>query len=629
MGFSLALTPVSRHLALRIGAIDKPGARRIHTIPTPRLGGPGLVAALMLALLCAAIGDHVVRVTLVRESVRLAALAIAALMVTAVGAVDDVKSVKPMVKLIVEIAAAVIAVEGGYRIDWLLGMHLQWLSFPVSVLFIVTAVNAVNMIDGLDGLAAGLCLIITSTLFLLCLSSGEVESALLLAALCGALMGFLPYNFHPARVFLGDSGALLLGFLVAISAISTSHKMAGAVTIAAPFLALGLPLAELIITTLRRSIRAINVVKLDGEVQRYNFSFAGRPALFSADRDHIHHRLLSLGISHRRVVLLLYSISVATCAAAFVIASHEDRHQGAILAGLVIAAVAGVRCLGYREFSLLKSGLLLPLFDSNAIHRKMVQVAVDLGFIGASYVLAFAILHGGESTLAASCLSSLPIIVAVQAAAFGVSGGLYRRSYRHAGMDDLLALAKALALAIAAGWIATVALAQFRPPPGVLILDAYLLATMVLGSRISFRLLDHLFEREQSGARRVLIYGAGRGGAVALYEIKNNPALAMTAVGFLDDDPRKRGLMLQGVTIHHPRSVSDMIRAREFDLMVIASGKIKAARMQILGEQCRRAGVAIIRFEINWQTAFNAPARTVTARRLMAAMQIHSAPAQH
>src|SRR6202035_3768749 len=106
-------------------------------------------------------------------------------------------------------------------------IHLAYLSFPLSVVFIVTAINAVNMIDGLDGLAVGLCLSITATLFFLCALSGQIEAAMIMAALCGTLLGFLPYNFHPAEIFLGDSGALLLGFMVGTGAISTSHKMAG------------------------------------------------------------------------------------------------------------------------------------------------------------------------------------------------------------------------------------------------------------------------------------------------------------------------------------------------------------------------------------------------------------------
>src|SRR6202050_3131492 len=328
VAFALVLTPISRRLAFLIGAIDQPGRRHVHLVPTPRFGGAAILPALILAIICVAMLDRLVDGALRLESGKLMALAIGALMVTTVGAIDDVRPLRPIIKLMVEVAAASVAVYGGYRITSLSGIHLELLSFPLSVLFIVTAINAVNMVDGLDGLAVGLCLSIFGTLFFLCSSSGQFEAAMIMAALCGTLIGFLPYNFHPARIFLGDSGALLLGFMAGTGAISTSHKMAGAVAIAAPFLALGLPLAELMLTTLRRTLRAVHVVRLDEEVSRYDFLFIGRPALFFADRDHIHHRLLAFGISHRTTVLLLYGVSVAVCAVAFVIASHQDMHQG-------------------------------------------------------------------------------------------------------------------------------------------------------------------------------------------------------------------------------------------------------------------------------------------------------------
>ena len=294
VGFSLALTPLSHRLALRIGAIDKPGERRIHAVATPRFGGPAILTALVLALLFASLLDRFAGAMLWLQWRRLSWLAAGALMVTMVGAIDDVRPLRPITKLLVEIAAASVAAYGGYRIDSIAVYHLGLLSFPLSVFVIVTAVNAVNLVDGLDGLAVGLCLIISSTLLLLYLSSGQIELPLMLAALCGVLLGFLRYNFHPARIFLGDSGALLLGFMVGVSAISTSHKMAGTAAILAPFLALGLPLAELTLTTMRRVLRAVRVVRLDQDIKRYQFLFMGRPALFSADRDHIHHRLLSL-----------------------------------------------------------------------------------------------------------------------------------------------------------------------------------------------------------------------------------------------------------------------------------------------------------------------------------------------
>ena len=188
------------------------------------------------------------------------------------------------------------------------------------------------------------------------------------------------------------------------------------------------------------------MVRLDEGVSRYDFLFIGRPALFSADRDHIHHRLLALGISHRSAVLLLYGVSVAVCAVAFVIASRQDMHQGPILAALIIAAIIGVRGLGYRELRPFRSGLLLPLFDLPAMNRKIVYLVSDAGFILASFAIAFVI---GVGSIRAAGIFAIPMlmIAAVQMIALRVCG-LYRRSYRQAGVDDILVLAKTLAPAI-------------------------------------------------------------------------------------------------------------------------------------------------------------------------------------
>jgi UDP-GlcNAc:undecaprenyl-phosphate GlcNAc-1-phosphate transferase len=628
VGLSLALTPLSRRLALRVGAIDKPGARRIHAVATPRFGGPAILIALVLALLFASLLDRFAGAMLWSQWRKLASLAAGALMVTLVGAIDDVRPLGPVTKLLVEIAAASVAAYGGYRIDSIAVYHLGLLSFPLSVFFIVTAVNAINLVDGLDGLAVGICLIISSTLLLLCLSSGQIEPPLMLAALCGVLLGFLRYNFHPARIFLGDSGALLLGFMVGVSAISTAHKMTDATAIVAPFLALGLPLAELMLTTMRRVLRAVRVVRVDEQVQRYQFLFLGRPALFSADRDHIHHRLLSLGFSHRTAVLLLYGVGAAICAAAFALASRADVHQLPLLAAIIVACAAGVRWLGYRELMPLRSGLLLPLFESRALDRSAFHVMADMLAIISSYALAFLIERGVNSAPRGLFFISLPLIAALQMMAFAMSG-LYRRSWRHAGIDDVIAVAKALALAVGAEALAATLIPSLRIGVAVIILDAYLLGTMVLGLRLSFRALDHLFQRERPDARRVLIYGAGRAGAVALNEIRANPALGMTAVGFLDDDSRKCSARLQGVTIYHVASVTDLIRAGAFDLVVLSSAQIKLARAQILTEQCRRAGLEVVRFEIDWQGAAPDGTLETAPRRSAAVVPIRSAGAPH
>lgn len=377
VSLALALTPLSRRLALRIGAIDKPGERRIHAVATPRLGGPAILVALVLAMLVASFLDQCAGAMLWSEWRKLGSLAIGALLVTLVGAIDDVRPLRPVIKLLVEVAAASVAVYGGYRIDSIAVYHLGLVSFAVSVLFIVAAVNAINLVDGLDGLAVGLAMMISLTLLVLDLSRGQVESPVLLAALCGVLLGFLRYNFYPARIFLGDSGALLLGFIVGVSAISTSYRMTGAVAMA-PFLALGLPLAELMLTTMRRLVCALQITRFDQHVTRDRNLFKGVAAVFVADRDHIHHRLLSFGFNHRNAVLLLYAVGLMFCVVALALSRLEDAFRPPLLATLIVACAAGTRWLGYRELMPLRLRIRRPLFDALAMRRKVVLATTDV-----------------------------------------------------------------------------------------------------------------------------------------------------------------------------------------------------------------------------------------------------------
>src|SRR3984957_385373 len=223
LGLALVITPLSRRLALLIGAIDYPGERRIHTVATPRFGGPAIFLALIGAIFFAALFDGFIGTSVWQQWRSLGLLAIGALMITIVGAIDDVHPLRPVTKLLVEIAAASVAVHGGHRLEGLGGIHFGILAAPLSVFFLVSAVNAVNLVDGLDGLAVGMCLIISTTLVLICGSNGDTRSIVMMAALSGVLLGFIPYNFHPARIFLGDSGALLLGFLMGAGAIAISR----------------------------------------------------------------------------------------------------------------------------------------------------------------------------------------------------------------------------------------------------------------------------------------------------------------------------------------------------------------------------------------------------------------------
>lgn len=281
---SLALTPLARRLALRLGVLDLPKARGVHGSPQPLLGGLAIYLALSLALLAFYPREEAWGVVLAGGLAFL------------LGLWDDLRSLRPAWKLLGQAAVALVLYLVGVRISYVThpfggGMlYLGVLSLPLTVFWTVALMNAINLMDGLDGLAAGVSGIAGATLLFLAAQQGQPELAVFLsAALVGSLLGFLPYNFHPARIFMGDAGALTVGLFLAAVTVEGSLKSPAALALAVPALALGLPLFDTSLAIVRRLL-------------------AGQP-VGQADREHLHHRLLEAGLSHREAVVILYLAS--------------------------------------------------------------------------------------------------------------------------------------------------------------------------------------------------------------------------------------------------------------------------------------------------------------------------------
>ncbi len=289
---ALALTPVVRGVARRRGLMDVPSQRKIHTTLVPRVGGVAVTVAAILGLVVASVAGLLGGAT---PQGWLPALG--GLIVFAIGLRDDVRPVRASVKLAFQVAAAGVAVSLGVRLDHftIAGTthSLGVFTVPLTLLWIVGLTNAFNLMDGLDGLATGLAIIAAATCAAVSISRGDVQGGLLLVALLGALCGFLPFNFNPATIFLGDSGSLVVGHVLAITAITGWQKGATALAVAVPLLIFALPISETVLSVVRRT-RSV-----------------GLRHVFSADRQHIHYRLLGLGLSHRKAVLLLYIVSLS------------------------------------------------------------------------------------------------------------------------------------------------------------------------------------------------------------------------------------------------------------------------------------------------------------------------------
>jgi len=547
---SLVLTPLARRLAFRIGAVDLPGDRKVHKQPVPRIGGLAVFGAVLITALSLFFGD------LWREffgaelrSAQWFYALVGGVLIVSVGALDDIRPLGLKIKLAAEVVVALMLIAAGFtiasvRVPFLdQVLVLGYFSVPFTVLWFVGITNALNLIDGLDGLASGVALIACLTITAIGIMTGHVAEAMLSVILAGAVLGFLRYNFHPASIFLGDSGSLFLGFALAALSISGSLKGATVLTILVPMLALGLPIFDTLLTVLRRVIRGIGERRLGNGTKVLS-------AVFLPDKDHIHHRLLKMGLRHQHAVLVLYAVCFALAAVSLASVVLQDVNTGLLVAAVALATFVGVGKLGYRELALFKSGTLLSLYDLPVVDRQIFHVFFDMALVSASYVAALFltfewISYGHVREL---LVTSGPAVVFVHAIVF-YALRLYKRAWRYGGPRDALLVAGAVSLGVLAS-----AFAVSLSCPGLLPWRTFVvlfLAEMVLcqGLRFSFRILEDLKTREPETGRKTIIYGAGGRGAQALRELLQNEALGLIPVGFVDDDKRKRGQYVKGYPV--------------------------------------------------------------------------------
>ena len=289
--FTFATTPLVRRFAYKIGAVDVPrDKRRVHKRPTPRIGGLAIIFGFLVAII--SFNDSWTK--------ELVSILIGVGILGVLGIIDDCKELDAKLKFVVQIVAAlVVVIFGDIRISVMSNPNVfsenpyiifpQWLSITVTVLWIVFMTNAVNFIDGLDGLAAGVSAIMSMSLVFIAITYHEYEIALLGIALMGACFGFLPFNFNPAKIFMGDTGSMFLGYMLSVLSVQGMFKSYAVISFAVPIIMLGLPLFDALFAMLRRLLTGKNPM--------------------SADRGHLHHRLYDMGFSQKQTVFILYAIS--------------------------------------------------------------------------------------------------------------------------------------------------------------------------------------------------------------------------------------------------------------------------------------------------------------------------------
>jgi UDP-GlcNAc:undecaprenyl-phosphate GlcNAc-1-phosphate transferase len=341
LGLSFVATREVRDMATRRGWVFVPqGGRHVHQSPLPRLGGVAIFLAfsvslsmwLGLSLLFPHLLDGLAPATLLR-------IYVPACLIFCLGIYDDLRGAGPYLKFSVQAVAATMLFAGGMRVldlPLIFGSHaLPWfVGLPLTVLWVVAVTNAFNLIDGLDGLAAGSALFSTMVFFVVSLVTHSWLGSLMSVTLAGAILGFLRFNFNPATIFLGDSGSLFIGFLLSALALAGAQKAPTFVAVAIPVVSFGLPILETLLSILRRLI-------------------SGRP-IFTADREHIHHKLLQMGFSHRQVVIVLYAVSAMFAMLSLFLLWPTGSTLGLVLAVVGTGIWLGVQHLNYLEFGELR-----------------------------------------------------------------------------------------------------------------------------------------------------------------------------------------------------------------------------------------------------------------------------------
>ncbi len=334
---AVAMTPFSRWLSLRVGAVDVPDARKVHQGNMPRMGGVAIVAAFLVPVAGILFFEGGVVWKLASDKLMLSALFGGGLVIALLGALDDMFGLKPRHKFLVQFAVAVVAWTAGFRFERM-GLPFLgsvefpiWLDFALTVIWIAGVVNALNLIDGLDGLAAGVTFFVAATNLVLAVQNGNVLGALFAATLAGAVLGFLLFNWNPAIVFMGDTGSMFLGYVLATTSIMTGMKTSTAMAMVVPIAALGVPVIDTLLSMVRR--------------------FLEKRPLFSPDKGHLHHRLLKAGLTQRRAVLAIYALSIVFAGTAIAMTAAKDA-QAAVAVGVLVVMVVGiVRFFGFFNFS--------------------------------------------------------------------------------------------------------------------------------------------------------------------------------------------------------------------------------------------------------------------------------------
>ncbi|OGS37417.1 MAG: hypothetical protein A2293_10805 [Elusimicrobia bacterium RIFOXYB2_FULL_49_7] len=612
-GFALLVTLVTTPLVIRLShtldVLDKPATRKIHKGLIPRMGGLSIFAGLIagLGFYCLLEKEGF---ALLRNKGYFVILAASFIMLL-LGLFDDKYGLNAKVKFTVQIIAAAIIIIYGIKIERITNpfggaFDLGWLAYPISFLWIVGVTNAINLSDGMDGLATGICLIVAMTMFAVSLVTQHPGTLVVSAILSGALIGFLRYNFNPARIFMGDTGSQFLGFLLAALSIKGSLVSSTTVSFLVPLIALGLPIFDTLFAFLRRIVTGANP--------------------FSADKMHIHHRLLSFGFNQRQVVIMLYTVSILFGIIAFTLTATSNQIAAGLLLVFAIIIYVGIRRLGYMEAILVRMKKKRYSEKRKAYHatlygetepsmtpviqtlsrKRVFEILIDAVFFTGSLFLTRLLMQDWETIFfEPTQLRDQAIILAACCYLSFFAFGFYREMWRYI---DLNAIGKYVKGVTAAALLGYFALSFINPeltlsPKEILVFWVFLLVS-ISSSRVLFNFYATYQKRELtrlSKGEKVLIYGAGDRGVTVLSALIKEDNLDYRPVGFIDDNPAKRDREILGYRVFGDIAHLDsIVREQEVERIIISSAYINGHREGALKEVCRRHNIKLSHFSLKF-----------------------------
>jgi UDP-GlcNAc:undecaprenyl-phosphate GlcNAc-1-phosphate transferase len=586
----LLVTPLMRRVALKSNLVARPRDDRWHKRPTALLGGVSLFVVLMAVWQLAFL-----ELGLYSATRSLIPLALGCLAIFLLGLADDLFDINPQHKLVGQIIIVSLLVIFGFQVQWFTS---RTANLVISIFWIVGITNAFNLLDNMDGLSAGIAFIAGLFLFLSRVFSGiesVIPALLVLCMFLGCLLGFLVYNFHQASIFMGDSGSLLVGFLIAGLTTEASGLMAGrqfghlVFVLAIPILILFIPILDTAFVSLMRKL-------------------SGRP-ISVGGQDHSSHRMVAIGFSERMAVLTLYGFAGISGLLAVAVSRLALGVSVVLIVVyflfIVFFWITLARVKVYQEESVIpqiNEGKLTPLLIEITYKRRLFEVLLDLILIPLAYWISYLLRFEGSAYGANFHIffKSLPIVVACQLFSFFMLG-VYRGIWQYVGMRDVIVFGKAITAGTVLSVLVNLGLYRFMSfSRTVFVIYWFILFVLVTASRFSYRLIGEATPKEaMKKGKKALIYGAGAGGQLVMQEIEGNRNLGLALVGFIDDDKGKHNRRFLGYPVFGGReSLGKIAHKQHISEIIVSFRNMDREAMNSLKRDCKALGLNLSHLNI-------------------------------